>query len=249
MSHFSDALARFAGQRRILIASDFDGTLADHVPDLDAVMPVPGAEPALNELARLTNVTVMLISGRRLADLLPRFDALAEGIVTVGEHGAEWSGQEPEVHPFVDVLAAGLTEISEGVDGAMVERKLFGVTLRHRSVARHRVDQLLDEARLYLREASAALDPAPRVEFGNGVLDVSLLSTTKGEAVESVRTSVGAEAVLYFGDDVSDESVFGLLGSADIGVKVGSAETHAAFRVGEPRDVVDALEELRSLRQ
>lgn len=248
MSHLSDALARFAGQRRILIASDFDGTLAEHVRDLDAVVPSPGAERALNELSRLTNVTVMLVSGRRLDDLRPRFRSLAGGIVTVGEHGAEWPDREPEAHPFVDVLAAGLSEITAGVEGAMVERKLFGVTVRHGVVAQHRVDQLVDEAALYLREAAVGLDPAPRVEFGRGVIDVSLLSTTKGEAVESVRVSVGAEAVLYFGDDVSDESVYERMGVSDVGVKVGSAETCAEYRIGGPPDVVRALEELRSLR-
>ena len=131
----------------------------------------------------------------------------------------------------------------------MVERKLFGVTLRHRTVAPQRVDQLLDEAALYLREVTAGLDPAPRVEFASGVIDVSLLATTKGDAVATVRASAGAEAVLYFGDDVSDESVFELLGPSDIGVKVGAAGTRAGHRLGEPRDVVAALEELLSLRQ
>ena len=249
MNRFSDALARFAGQRRILIASDFDGTLAEHVPDLSAVTPVQGAEQALNELSQLPSVTVMLVSGRRLDDLLPRFAGLAGEIVTVGEHGAEWPGREPEAHPYVEILAAGLTEIADGIGGAMVERKLFGVTVRHRAVHRHRVDQLLEEASIYLRETTIDLDPAPRIEFGRGVIDVSLLPTTKGDAVESVKASVGAEAVLYFGDDISDESVFEFMRASDVGVKVGAAETCAQYRIEEPRDVVHALEELLSIRQ
>ena len=174
---------------------------------------------------------------------------MADGIVTVGEHGAEWPGRSRDVHPLVDVLAEGLSEITAGIEGAMVERKLFGVTMRHRAVAQPRIDQLLDEAALYLREVTAALDPAPRVEFGQGVIDVSLLSTTKGDAVDSIRTSVDVEAVLYFGDDVSDESVFELMGPSDIGVKVGVAESRAEYRLGGPRDVVHALEELLSRRQ
>lgn len=249
MNRLSDALARFAGLRRILIASDFDGTLADHGPDLDAATPVPGAEQALNDLSRLSNVTVMLVSGRRLDDLIPRFPALAGDVVTVGEHGAEWPGRDPVAHPLVDVLAAGLTEIASGVEGAVVERKLFGVALRHRAVEEGRGDQLLEEASIFLRETSTGVDPAPRVEFGRGVVDVSLLSTTKADAVDSVKAQVGADAVLYFGDDVSDESVFERMGSADVGVKVGIAQSSAAFRVGEPRAVVEALEQLISIRQ
>lgn len=249
MTPLSDALARFAGHRMILVASDFDGTLSDHGTDLAVAMPVPGAERALNELARLANVTVMLVSGRRLDDLVHRFDALAEEIVTVGEHGAEWPGREREVHPGVAVIAAGLTEITDGIGGAIVEPKLFGVTLRHEAVQQPRVAQLLEEATLFLRETTIDMDPPPRIEFGRGVIDISLSAVTKGDAVETVKASSGAEAVLYFGDDVSDESVFELMGASDVGIKVGTAPTGAQHRVEQPSEVVAALEELLSIRQ
>lgn len=249
MNPLSEALARFAGHRTILVASDFDGTLADHGLDLSVATPVPGAEQALNDLSQRAHVTVMLVSGRRLEDLLPRFDSLAGEIVTVGEHGAEWPGRDAEVHPNVAPLAAGLEEITAGVDGALVERKLFGVTVRHRAVAQHRIEQLLDETAGYLREATIDLDPAPRIEFGRGVIDVSLLSTTKGEAVASVKASAHAEAVLYFGDDISDEIVFERMGVTDVGVKVGVAPSRAVFRVETPNGVVEVLEELLSIRQ
>mgnify|MGYP001818391442 CR=1 FL=1 len=249
MNQLSEALRRFAGHRTIVIASDFDGTLADHGPDLGAAIPVPGAEQALNELAQRPNVTVMLISGRRLADLLPRFDALVGEIITVGEHGAEWPGTAREAHPYVDLLASGLAEIAAGIEGALVERKLSGVTMRHRRVEQARVEQLLHEAAGFLRETTMDLDPTPRIEFGRGVIDVSLVSTTKGDAVESVRNSKGAAAVLYFGDDVSDESVFEVMRASDVGVKVGVAQSSAAYRVEKPRTVVGVLEELLSLRQ
>lgn len=249
MIRLSDALARFAGHRTLLIATDFDGTLAEYGPDLDDTVPVPGGERALNELARLSNVTVMLVSGRRLSDLLPRFSALSDEIVAVGEHGAEWPGRKPEAHPAIESLAAGLAEITAGIDGAMVERKLFGVTVRHRAVEPNRVSQILEEAAAYLRESTAGFDPTPRVEFGRGVIDVSLVTTTKADAVDSVRQSVGAGAVLYAGDDVSDESVFEILGDVDIGIKVGSAPSRAAYRVAEPRQVVSVLEELAYFRQ
>jgi trehalose 6-phosphate phosphatase len=239
----------FAGHRRILVACDFDGTLSDHGPDLDAAMPVDGAIDVVNAIARLSNVTFMLVSGRRLDDLRPRFPALAAEVIAVGEHGSEWPGREPTAHPDVDRLVSGLTEIASGVPGAIVEAKLFGITLRHRGVDADRLAQLLEETAAYLRESTGRLDPAPRVEFGRGVVDVSLLSTTKADAVESVRRSASADAVLFFGDDVSDESVFAALGREDIGVKVGSAPSVASYRVPAPRHVVSTLEELLYLRQ
>ncbi len=249
MTQFSDALALFAGHRRILVASDFDGTLSDHGPDLDASAPVPGAEAVINAVARLSNVTVMLVSGRRLGDLLPRFPDLAADVVAVGEHGSEWPDREPTQHPAVERLASGLDEIASAIPGAIIERKLFGITLRHRGVETGRIEQLLEETAAFLREAASDLGMTPRVEYGRGVVDVSLLSTTKGDAVRSVKRTSGADAVLFFGDDVSDESVFEVLGSEDVGVKVGPAPSIARHRVPDPRRVVAVLEELLYLRQ
>jgi trehalose 6-phosphate phosphatase len=249
VTQLSEALALFAGHRRILIASDFDGTLSHHGPDLDSVAPVPGAEDVINAIAGLSNVTVMLVSGRRLDDLRPRFPDLAAGVIVVGEHGSEWPDREPTEHPAVDPLVSGLGEIAAAIPGAVVERKLFGLTLRHRGVDVGRVEQLLEETAAFMREAASNLGVSPRVEFGRGVVDVSLLSTTKGDAVQSMRRTSGADAVLFFGDDVSDESVFEVLGSEDVGVKVGPAPSIAHHRVPDPRHVVAILEELLYLRQ
>ncbi len=249
MTPLSDALALFAGHRRILVACDFDGTLSDHGRDLDAAEPVPGAVAAMNAIAELSNVTAMIISGRRLGDLHPRFPDLLSEVIVVGEHGSEWPDLEPTEHPAVERLASGLDEIASAFTGAIVERKLFGVTLRHRGVETGRVEQLLEEAAAFLREAASNLATSPRIEFGRGVVDVSLLSTTKGDAVQSVKLASGADAVLFFGDDISDESVFEVLGTEDVGVKVGSAPSIAGHRVADPRRVVAVLEELLYLRE
>ncbi len=48
--------------------------------------------------------------------------------------------------------------------------------------------------------------------------------------------------MLYVGDDVTDETAFAVLGPDDIGVKVGSGETHAAYRVDGPEDVRELLQ-------
>ncbi|MGH3649194.1 MAG: trehalose-phosphatase, partial [Acidimicrobiia bacterium] len=61
-----------------------------------------------------------------------------------------------------------------------------------------------------------------------------------GDAVRDLANR-GA-AVLYIGDDITDETVFEVLGDADVGIKVGSGPTAAKFRVESVSDVVAILE-------
>jgi trehalose 6-phosphate phosphatase len=80
------------------------------------------------------------------------------------------------------------------------------------------------------------------------VLEFSVRSTTKGEAVAHLRTYTDADAVLYAGDDVTDEDAFAALGTGDLALKSGPGETIAEHRVPGPEQVAAALTLLARLR-
>src|SRR5690606_235154 len=83
--------------------------------------------------------------------------------------------------------------------------------------------------------------PEVTVTHGKEVIELSVVPTHKGIAVDQIRTQVSASAVLFIGDDVTDENAFAHLHGPDIGIKVGPGETRAAYRVGEPIDVARVL--------
>jgi trehalose 6-phosphate phosphatase len=87
-----------------------------------------------------------------------------------------------------------------------------------------------------------------QVLHGKHVVEVSVVRADKGTALLALRDAVGADAVAYFGDDVTDEHVFALLGPEDVGVKVGQGDTAAAWRVDGPPEVAQALALLADLR-
>lgn len=243
-----DAMSDLAGRRRLLVATDFDGVLSEIVPNADDAVPIPGAQEALGVLAGLPMVTVMVVSGRRLDDLLERLDRLPSDVITVGEHGSAWRDRTQPQPVLLAPIVLGLNEIASSIGGAWVEEKRAGLSFHHRNVEPDRVDQLRSEILLYLREATAGADPEPRIELGRGIVEVGFSGIDKSDAVEEVRLMSGAGSVLFFGDDVSDEPVFDRLRADDVGVKVGDGPTSAMFRVGDPDDVVAALENLISLR-
>jgi trehalose-phosphatase len=87
------------------------------------------------------------------------------------------------------------------------------------------------------------------VKLGKDVVELAVLQADKGTALQELRERTGAVAVLYAGDDVTDEDAFAVLDPArgDVGVKVGSGATAAAHRVGSPEDVTAVLERLVDL--
>ena len=59
-----------------------------------------------------------------------------------------------------------------------------------------------------------------------------------------MRGEVGAAAVSFVGDDITDEDVFAALGAGDLGVRVGPGQTSARRRIGDPGDVLTFVRHL-----
>ncbi|MGY1744705.1 trehalose-phosphatase [Blastococcus sp. SYSU D00695] len=228
-------LPRLAASRPLLVASDYDGVLARLRDDPSAAVPEPGAAEVLARLAAHDGVTVALVSGRGLDDL-QRTSGFTGDLRLVGSHGAEFDGPvAAELAGHRDALAGRLAPLVEATPGARLE-------VKPASVAVH-VRQVRD------REAAAALlaraDELTGAEVtrkpGKDVLELALTDADKGSAVRRLRAETGAAAVVYLGDDVTDEDVFAVLGDGDLGVKVGDGPTRATTRVADPEGALAFL--------
>ena len=84
---------------------------------------------------------------------------------------------------------------------------------------------------------------------GKEVVEVSVVRADKGTALRDLRGRLGVDAVLYAGDDVTDEHAFAVLDAAtDVTVKVGDGDTRAAYRLAGPPDVAALLARIAALR-
>ncbi|MCA4723943.1 trehalose-phosphatase [Mycolicibacterium fortuitum] len=238
-----DALARAALIPRLLITSDFDGTLAPIVNNPADARPLRDAAKALVALSELPGVSTALISGRAL-EVLRDLSGMPAAVHLVGSHGAEFDSgfAHPIDRALLDTITDALQAIAAGRPGVTVELKPASVALHVRNAEAADAEAALDQA----RTASRAWDA--QLTEGKAVLEFAVITTDKGEAIEILRDEHEASAVIYFGDDVTDEKAFRRLGDGDIGVKVGPGETLAAYRVDEPEDVAAALKYLLEAR-
>ncbi len=83
--------------------------------------------------------------------------------------------------------------------------------------------------------------PEVYVTSGKSVIELSVLTTHKGTALNALRMQLSAIAVLFLGDDVTDENAFGELRGPDVGIKIGTGPTAASYRVGDPLSAARAL--------
>ena len=233
------ALSTVARVPRLLVAADFDGTLAPIVDRPDDARPLPDSTAALSALAGLPSTTAALISGRALRDLAT-LSGTPAGVHLVGSHGAEFD--TGFVHPIsdaamdhLDMIINALTGIAADYAGATIERKPASVALHVRNAAPNDAQAALDRARSAARSWNAHLTE------GKAVVEFAIITPDKGRALDDLRRRDDASAVVFLGDDVTDENAFRRLQDPDIGIKVGEGDTLAQYRVKSPDDVAAAL--------
>jgi trehalose 6-phosphate synthase/phosphatase len=231
----------------LLLALDFDGTLAHLVDNPDDARMTVSARTALDHLAATPGVTVAIVSGRG-AQNLADVSSPDSSWWLVGSHGMEVI---PPGHPVDDgfgedfrrdraTLWDAFGAVARQFPGTWVENKTFGAALHTRGLAAE-VEMAAHEA---LWPVIRGFNSDLTTRTGHGILEASLGSRTKGDGIAAVKSAVTPSLTVFIGDDVTDEDGFQVLKTHDIGIKVGSGETRASHRLRGPDDVAEFLENL-----
>jgi trehalose-phosphatase len=254
LQEWKDARAR-AG--RMLVALDFDGTLAGIVGDPDAARLEPDTRAALVRLAARPDTDIAVVSGRALEDVRAR--VAIDGVFYGGNHGLEIEGPGVQrVHvdaaaarPALAACAEHLRPHVDALPGAILEDKGLTLSVHYRQVPGDRDGagaRLLQEVR-----ALATKFPGLRVTTGKMVIELRPdVQWDKGRAVRFLLAALEAGAgsmlpVIFIGDDITDEDAFRAISADGQGIVVAPeppAETAAALWVRSPAEVTMLLHAL-----
>lgn len=242
------ALRKLSRAPQLLIACDYDGTLAPIVSDPSVATPRPESVTALRTLANLSQTKTAVISGRALRDLAA-LSRLPSEVHLVGSHGSEFDigftqHLSAEQVSLRNRLIEAATEIADGHEGVRLELKPAGVAIHTRQSDRETARLAMEQ----VKSGPATFDNV-QVTKGHEVIDLSVVTTHKGNALDSLRRELGAQAVLFIGDDITDENAFASLHGPDIGVRVGDGDTRAAFRIKDTLEVAQLLAILLDMRR
>ena len=242
-----EALSLIAQTPQLLVATDYDGTIAPIVDDPMRAVPDREIAVALRSLANLDQTHVGVISSRALRDLAAMSRLPAE-IHLVGSHGSEFDvdfamQMDEETLARRNDLGEALAEIARRYPGSSLEQKPASVAFHVRNAAADSMADAVAEV-----EALANASEELTLSKGKMVCEVGVMQTSKGKALDTLRTNVSATAVLFMGDDITDEDAFTSLQGPDVGVKVGEGDTAATYRISDTDEVALLVCTLAAMR-
>lgn len=242
--------------KQLILFLDFDGTLAPIADTPEKAGMTPDMIKILTALSKSSACRVAAISGRMLSDLKQKINI--PGITCVGTHGLEI--EDPGIdsrklisEQYMDDLAAIkpllLAKLSS-VKGISLEDKKVVLTVHYRSAAY--TDAILaknvfmevcrsysDRHRVNILEGKKVIEVRPPVQWNKG--DAALWYMDKWQKDDRKEIF----AVIYAGDDVTDEDAFRAIGKRGLTVKIGDPEGSAArYYLPEQAEVFPFLKKI-----
>jgi trehalose 6-phosphate phosphatase len=245
--HDGEAALAALLRRRVLLAFDFDGTLAPIVLRPEDARLSQAVSSRLRALSQ--RLPTAIVSGRSVGDVRERLGF--EPHYIVGNHGAEdpldpaaAARLSQRLQPLRALLQQRQAELAEA--GVAVEDKGASLALHYR-LSRER-----ERALALLAELLRPLQGTLHVFGGKMVVNVAPADAPdKSSAVHALVARCAAEGALYAGDDVNDEPVFEAAPADWLTVRVGRVERHsrARFFLDSPNEIAMLLERMLALLQ
>lgn len=232
-------LSRFT-QGDVLLAFDFDGTLAPIVGDPSCARLRASTQALFDQVTR--RYTCAVISGRAKRDALERLGRV-QLWEAVGNHGAELRAQPEGYEERVRAWRPQLEARLRGHPGVVIEDKGISLSVHYR----HAADPEGALAAIY--DVTSRFERS-RVFGGKKVINILPDDAPhKGTALDCMRRWSGCTLAIYIGDDVTDEDAFALPSDTVLSIRVGESPTsRARYFVNDQREVDDLLERLLALR-
>jgi trehalose 6-phosphate phosphatase len=241
---WDDVAAQIRKRGRVTIFLDFDGTLVDIAPRPELVHFNHDARAVLRRLSKHPLATIVIVSGRRRAELLEHI--AVPDIHYFGLYG--WERDDHSALPLVSQKA--LRDVCEKLDPLLKKYPNLWIEDKSSSLSVHlqHVAKSLHES--LRKDLIAVLQPFQKTLHAvANIRDVEILPRSipgKGLAVKEFLLDHAKNKSLpfYFGDDYSDESGFVAVGRG-VSVHVGKPRpTKARYRVNTPADTAKALERI-----
>jgi len=238
--------------RRILLLTDYDGTLTPIVARPELAYLPEKTRNLLQALAQEGRFTVGVISGRALPDLKDKVNV--KGIIYAGNHGLEIEGPginfvnpvAEDLMPLLRIIYYVLTRTLGAIKGVLVEDKGLSLSVHYRQVAEDKAEEVKNS----LEEAVSGVQAMGKVKITSGkkVYEVRpSVDWHKGKAIRLLMKRYGKGGrrsrllPIYLGDDLTDEDGFKIIESYGGGISVfvgdEKGETAARYFLKSPIEV------------
>ncbi len=244
-------LSAYRGARRRLLLLDYDGTLVGYFDRPEDAAPPPELLRVLRSLVSVRENSVMVVSGRRRAELEQWFGGL-QGLWMAAEHGAllrpagsiQWEPLRADhSRRWLERVRPVLQHFVERTPGSFIEEKEFSLVWHYRLSESRFSDWLAQELVAMLEDMLAETEL--RAIRGRKIVEVRPGWLHKGAVAKRFVELCGpAEFQMAVGDDRTDEDLFEALETASWTIHVGTGRSRARFALPGPADMVAILRQM-----
>jgi|ERR1700687_178429 len=188
----------------LVLVTDFDGTLADIVPDPEKSAALPEALEALSHLVRLL-ADVIVLSSRTLEQLEKLVPI--SGVRLIGDSGRAIPRHAQR--ETLDRFNADVAVVLERIPGAWLEVKQSSSAIHFRKTDLGG-EEMLGLIKPLLEGRRLVAD------LGRKVIEVHAPNAGKGTALSALIPAEDPAGVVCFGDDENDRSMFDYVSSLEI---------------------------------
>jgi trehalose 6-phosphate phosphatase len=227
---------------------DIDGTLAPIAPTPSLAQVPAATRKTIERLAALPGVIVAAVSGRSASDAQRLLGV--PGAWVIGNHGYEVMQPgdaiiiRPDAAQYEAAMADAAKQLAsvEMIEGALLEHKRWTLSVHYRNVAQgatqlqDRVRRVATELGLRVTEGKKVIELRPPIEVdkGSAALEFALRHRALPDG-----------AVLYAGDDRTDEDAFRALRqdprAVTLHVGQGDTDTAAELELRSPEELAELL--------
>lgn len=219
----------------VLLATDFDGTIAPIVARPQDAVLHDGARRLLARCGAIEQIAVAVLSGRDVEDVRGRLGGVRA--IVAGSHGLECADADgrmlwstPARLPAEDAVL--FEEL--GHRGLLVERKKFAVAVHFRG------REIWGDDPILARFIDWARRGGLEILAGRKVVEARIPGEGKRAALRRIAMLTRAEHVIYAGDDTTD--VDALAFAAELGRAIFVASSERAIPDVDPLTVVRSVD-------
>jgi trehalose-phosphatase len=227
---------------------DYDGTLAPFQKERNKAFPYPGVREALDRIIQDGRTKVIIVSGRRLHEVIPLL-GLAQLPEVWGSHGGErrLADGTDFIEPLTETATQMVSSLKAWVEQegweSLLEMKPLGLAIHWRGVNPERVGEI--KRRFMARLPLDIKQKGLTVHDFDGGLEIRPKGIHKDRAVKTVLQEMGPDGIAaYLGDDLTDEDAFQVVKNRGIGVLVRNElrETRADVWLRPPGELLNFLD-------
>jgi len=243
--NFSIIEKKFKNSSTRLFILDYDGTLVNYHHKPEVAIPTKNVLITINQLIKLKNTEVVIVSGRDKDFINKWFGDLK--ITLFAEHGnfkkypkGKWISNNNSNNDWKNNFIQIFNDFSDRTPGTFVEEKVNCLVWHYRKtdpeLAKDRVVELKTIIKSMITDDLLMYD-------GNKTIEITSSAMHKGHAVNEILKN-NYEFIFCAGDDVSDEYMFKNLPRNSISVMIGKNSNYSDYYLNSPKEILSLLQKI-----